>query len=407
MTVAGDGPAAAAVPVVETDRYALADATDPVRAAARVLRLLDSLPAMPVPARAERLRPLLAEAGCDALLVTKLVNIRWLTGFSGSAALLLVAPDGLYFVTDGRYDGQSHEQLGAAGVDADIFIGTTSAAQQQHVGELAVGLDRIGLEAASVSWAAQRRYAADWFPGAELIATDGLVEGLRVAKDPGEVARIEAAAAVADAALARLRHRLGDELEEREFALELDTEMRRLGATGPSFETICASGPNGAKPHHRPDHRRMREGDLVVLDFGAVVDGYCSDMTRTVMLGEPTTTQAAMVDVVERSQRAGVGAVIAGTEAVDVDAACRAVIDDAGWADAFSHGTGHGVGLEIHEAPSVSRNATATLDSGAIVTVEPGVYLPEHGGVRIEDSLLVTDTGSRPLTLAPKLTSVS
>jgi Xaa-Pro aminopeptidase len=216
---------------------------------------------------------------------------------------------------------------------------------------------------------------------------------------------MQAAAAVADVALAEVRARLLDGPTEAEFGLELDTAMRRLGATRPSFETIVASGPNGAMPHARPGPRRIVEGDLVVLDFGAVVDGYCSDMTRTVVVGEPTPTQARMLQVVTAAQAAGVAAVRAGVAATEVDAACREVIADAGWADAFTHGTGHGVGLDIHEAPRVGATSTATLSAGQVVTVEPGVYLPEHGGVRVEDSLVVTPDGSRPLTLTPKRTS--
>jgi Xaa-Pro aminopeptidase len=266
------------------------------------------------------------------------------------------------------------------------------------------GRGRIGLEAEHVSWAAQRRYDTEWFADAEVVATVGLVEDLRITKDDAELARMEAAAAVADAALAALRPSLLDGPTEAEFGLELDTTMRRFGASGPSFETIVASGPNGAMPHARPSTRRIAEGDLVVLDFGAVVDGYCSDMTRTLMVGEPTDTQARMLDVVTRAQAAGVAAVGPGVAAREVDAACRAVIAEAGWADAFSHGTGHGVGLDIHEAPRVGTTSDATLAPRQVVTVEPGVYLPEHGGVRVEDSLIVTADGSRPLTHTPKRT---
>jgi Xaa-Pro aminopeptidase len=169
-----------------------------------------------------------------------------------------------------------------------------------------------------------------------------------------------------------------------------------------SFETIVASGPNGAKPHAVPGRRRIVEGDLVVLDFGALVDGYHSDMTRTVVVGEPSATQRRMLEVVAESQRAGLAAVAPGVPCVEVDRTCREVIAGAGWADAFVHGTGHGVGLDIHEDPRVSRTATGTLQAGHVVTVEPGVYLPEHGGVRIEDTVVVTSTGCRVLTAAPK-----
>jgi Xaa-Pro aminopeptidase len=212
-----------------------------------------------------------------------------------------------------------------------------------------------------------------------------------------------AAARIADEALARVRHRLAEGPTEEEFALELDFEMRRGGATGPSFETIVASGPNGAKPHHRPSGRRIERGELVVVDFGALVDGYCSDMTRTLCVGEPASATARrMVDVVAESQRAGVEAVRAGAEGKAVDEVCREIIAEAGWADAFLHSTGHGVGLDIHEAPTVSTSSTDTLVAGHVVTVEPGVYLPEHGGVRIEDTMVVTDEGCIILTNATK-----
>lgn len=359
-----------------------------------------ALPPMEVAARVDRLRPAVADAGCDALLVTNLTNIRYLTGFTGSAGLLLVRPDDLVFVSDGRYGQQAADQLAAAGVDARIEI--TGTGQRELLQGEAAGVARLGLEAAAVTWAQQRRYTEEWFPEAELVPTEGLVEALRIVKDAGEVARIEAAAHIADAALADVRTLLLEGPTEAEFGLALDSAIRRFGAEGTSFETIVASGPNGAKPHHRPGSRRIEPGDLVVLDFGALVDGYCSDMTRTVMVGEPSPTQARMLEVVTASQQAGLEAVRAGVATADVDAACRAVIADAGWGDAFLHGTGHGVGLDIHEDPRVAATATATLAPGHVVTVEPGVYLPDHGGVRVEDTVVVTDEGCRRLTLAPK-----
>jgi Xaa-Pro aminopeptidase len=247
--------------------------------------------------------------------------------------------------------------------------------------------------------------ASTWFPFVgELMPTENVVESLRVVKDDGEVARIEAAATIATAALVNVRDLLHDHPTEHEFGLALDTEIRHLGAEGNSFETIVGSGPNGAKPHHRASssQRRIGDGELVVLDYGAVVDGYCSDMTRTICTGVPSAAQQRMLDVVGAAQRAGVDRVRAGVTGVDVDRACRDVIGEAGWADAFSHGTGHGVGLEIHEDPRVTFASTATLAAGHVVTVEPGVYLPEQGGVRIEDTLVVTADGCRPLTHAPK-----
>src|SRR5581483_6959759 len=356
---------------------------------------------MRVDVRLGRLRAAGLEAW-DALLVTNLVNVRYLTGFSGSAGMLLVRADDAILVTDGRYATQSAEQLAVAGVTAEVEIGPP--ARQREVLKAAVaGLGRVGLEAGSITWASQRTFAEEWGPSTELVPTNGVVEELRRVKDQGEISRISAAAAIADEALARVKPALAGRPTEADVALALDHEMRRLGASGSSFETIVAAGPNAAKPHARPSSRRIEAGELVVIDFGAVVDGYCSDMTRTVCVGAPATAELErMVDVVAASQAAGVAAVHHGVTGVEVDRACRDVIADAGWADAFVHGTGHGVGLDIHEAPWVGTTSTDTLANGHVVTVEPGVYLPEHGGVRIEDTVVVTDMGCYPLTKSPK-----
>jgi Xaa-Pro aminopeptidase len=266
-----------------------------------------------------------------------------------------------------------------------------------------LGPRHLGLEAAHVSWARQRSLAGEWFPDVDLVPTEGLVEQLRRVKDHGEVSRLAEAARIADAALEAVVGRLGAGLSEAEFGRALDFQMRELGAAGPSFETIVASGPNAAKPHHRPSSRVIGRSEPVVLDFGALVDGYCSDMTRTVWVGELADAELRRAyEVVLESQAAGVDAVRAGVTGADVDAACRQVIADAGWAERFVHGTGHGVGLDIHEAPSVSAASTDTLAAGHVVTVEPGVYLPGLGGVRIEDTVVVTDGGCRPLTGTPK-----
>jgi Xaa-Pro aminopeptidase len=346
-----------------------------------------TLAPMDVAGRGQRLRGRLAGVEVDALLVTNLTNIRYLTVFTGSAALLLVSDGGLTFVTDGRYGQQAEAQLLAARVDATIEVSGTGQKDLVTGTVGAAGVARLGLEADAVTWAAQRTYAESWFPDLDLVPTTGLVAELRVVKDDGEIERIAAACTIADAALADVRHRLAERPTEIEFGLELDSTVRRLGADDVSFETIVASGPNGALPHHRPDRRTIVDGDLVVIDFGALVDGYHSDMTRTVMVGEPS-------------------AVRAGVDAKSIDDACRAVIDEAGWLDAFLHSTGHGVGLDIHEEPRVSQTSTATLADRCVVTVEPGVYLPDHGGVRIEDTVVVTPDGCRPVTLAPKLAAL-
>jgi Xaa-Pro aminopeptidase len=358
---------------------------------------------MELSGRLDRLKPRLDGAGCDVLVVTHLTNVRYLTGFTGSAATLVVAPDRVVLLTDGRYEEQAADELAAAGVDAEIAVGRTQVAQGEALQALLAGAARVGLEASHVTWAEQRRFA-EQAPG-ELVATVDLVEDLRAIKDPGEVARIEAAARIADVALATVQPTLEDRPTELGFAAALEAEMRAGGADDISFDTIVASGPNGSRPHQQPGPRRIEPGDLVVVDFGALVDGYHSDMTRTIPVGgldALDATQRRMLEVVTAAQAAGVAAVAAGAPVAGVDAACRAVIDAAGWGEAFVHGTGHGVGLDIHEAPGVNGTSAASLAAGQVVTVEPGVYLPGHGGVRVEDTVVVTSDGCHPLTCAPK-----
>ena len=368
----------------------------------------DALPPMDVAGRLGRLREALAAgattAGTDALLVGTLTNVRYLTGFTGSAALLLVTPSDTVFVTDGRYKDRAAAELDAAGVSATLeVVNDAEATVVEHVARL--GLRSVGLEADTVTWSTQRRLAAALDTGAggcEAVPTTSVVETLRLTKDAGEVARIRAAAAIADRALDTVRRRLLDGLTESEFAAELDATMRHLGADDLSFETIVASGPNGARPHHTPSDRQIAQGDLVVIDFGALVDGYHSDMTRTLGVGTLDEERRHMLDVVLASQAAGVAAVTSGADCATVDKACRDLIEEAGMGDAFLHSTGHGVGLDIHEEPRVSSRSTATLRPGHVVTVEPGVYLTGIGGVRIEDTVLVTEDGCERLTLAPK-----
>jgi Xaa-Pro aminopeptidase len=368
-----------------------------------LLAALDApLPPMDTAGRLDRLRAGLV--GVDALVVAGLTNVRYLTGFTGSAGVLFVFADEAVLLTDGRYAQQSEEQVGAAAASVRVEI-APGPAQAGRAGDLvrAAGPARLGLEAAHVSWARQLAMAGSWFPGVELVPTEGLVESLRRVKDHGELARLGRAAAIADHALAAVRSGLDGGPTELELGLALDTEMRRLGASAPSFDTIVASGPNAAKPHHRPSDRVILDGEPVVLDFGALYDGYCSDMTRTVWTGELADPELRrVVQVVAAAQAAGVAAVAPGVACAAVDAVCRQVIAAAGWADRFVHGTGHGVGLDIHEAPSVAASSTDTLETGHVVTVEPGIYLPGHGGVRIEDTVVVTSTGCTPLTNTSK-----
>jgi len=359
------------------------------------------LPAITVAGRLDRLRASFDEHEIDALVVTTLANIRYLTGFSGSAGVLTVTPAVALLTTDGRYRTQSAEQVERAGASGQVDVAIGPVAEQRSAAQALLGdaaLARVGLEADDVSWSAQRTWA-DLLGGDRLVATSNAVEELRARKDAAEIAHMERAAAIADAALFEVLPLMGQGVTEEHFALELDTAMRRGGAESTAFETIVAAGENSAKPHHRPGGRRISPGDPVVVDFGATFEGYRSDMTRTFCVGtDPEGELARIFDVVRTSQAAGAAAVRPGVSAKEVDDVCRRIITDAGWAERFEHGTGHGVGLDIHEAPTVSQLGTAILEPGFVVTVEPGVYVPGHGGVRVEDTLVVTADGARALT---------
>ena len=355
---------------------------------------------MQVASRVDRLRAVLADLGADAVLVTKPANVRWLTGFTGSNGQLVVTGDRLVAITDGRYEQQIADQLAIAGVQADVEVTTTEVGavleRELHAGT------RVGLEATHVTWA-YRDKVAQWLPGRELVALDAPIEGLRKIKDDGELSRLARAAAIADAALASVEPELDGRPTEREIAQLLDGAMLSLGADEPSYDTIVASGPNAALPHARPTDRVIDAGDTLIIDVGARLDGYGSDMTRTFVIGDAVTReQQRWYDAVGEAQAAGVAAVADGVDERSIDATCRAVLDVHGLVDAFIHGTGHGIGLEIHEDPILSPRSTGILRAGYVVTVEPGVYVPSNGGVRIEDSVIVTDDGCRPITHSPK-----
>ncbi len=367
----------------------------------------DSLapPVMDLAARLRSMRVALGAHDLDAFVVTNLLNVRYLSGFTGSNAVLVLTAEAAVLVTDGRYREQAAAELEHAHMAEHITLRVNSSDLDTAVAEAVAGQRRIGLEAATITWAAQQRYAAR-FNEAELVPLTNVVELLRSVKDAGEIDRIERASEIADAALTQSIGRLHGRPTERDFALTLETAMRRMGADGPSFDTIVASGPNGARPHARPSSRRIERGDLVVLDFGALLDGYHSDMTRTVCIGPPSPQQRRLFDVVLVAQQTARDAVRAGVVTKDIDAQARAVIAEAGWAEQFDHGTGHGIGLAVHEYPILSRSTAVVLVQDNVVTVEPGVYLSGLGGVRVEDTVVVSESGCRSLTLFPKALEV-
>lgn len=328
------------------------------------------------------------------MVVTRLVNVRYLSGFTGSNAALLIRADDdtPVLATDGRYRTQAAQQA----PDAEIVI---ERACGPFLAERAAaeGVRRLGFESHVVTvdgFDALAKEACD----TELVRAAGTVEALREIKDAGEVALLRLACEAADASLTDLVESGGlrPGRTEREVGRELESLMLDHGADGVSFETIVATGANSAIPHHRPTDAVLAAGDFVKIDFGALVCGYHSDMTRTFVLAPAAQWQLDLYELVAAAQRAGSEAVAPGVALRDVDAASRQVIADAGFAENFTHGLGHGVGLEIHEAPGISASAAGTLLAGSAVTVEPGVYLPDRGGVRIEDTLVVCEAAVEP-----------
>ena len=356
------------------------------------------LPPLRVAGRVDRVRTAIAEATADALVVTNLTNVRWCSGFTGSYGVLVVTNDAATLFTDTRYATQAPAQISESGAAVDVRVSTDLV---RDGAEMLAGVAVVALEADDISWAAQQQWDASL--DATLVATGSMITELRSVKDDAELARMQRAAAIVDEALAETMHLLVAGTTEREIAGLLDDGMRARGASGPAYETIVASGPNAALPHARPSERALVDGDLVVIDAGSVVDAYRSDMTRTFVIGEPDDTAVAIHDIVTRAQAAGVAAVRPGIEVGDIDRVCRGLITEEGYGSEFGHGTGHGVGLDIHELPSVRGNNTAILQRGQVITVEPGIYLPGVGGVRVEDMVVVTDDGCRPLTRSPKI----
>lgn len=357
--------------------------------------------------RTERLRVELAELGVELLLVSTPVNVRYLTGYTGSNGLALISATDQTpprFYTDFRYKTQSAEQVCDYYERAIVASGDLLAA----VAKTLAGLDgdsrwRLGFDDAHLTVKQHARLAEMLGAGWELVPCAGAVERLRVVKEPAEVASIRAAAGLVDEILAWICEQGLVGRSEREVAVAIEHEMRLRGAQAPSFPSIVASGAHGALPHAEPRDVEIRAGQLVTIDLGAIVDGYCSDCTRTFATGETSQEQREVYEFVLAAQIAGLEAIAPGVTGQQVDAVSRQLISDAGHGEHFGHGLGHGVGLEIHEAPRLARTAgDQTLQAGNVVTVEPGVYIPGRLGVRIEDLVLVTEQGHERLSRFPK-----
>lgn len=343
--------------------------------------------------RGDRLEQLLAERDLDRMLVTDLVNVRYLTGFTGTNGACVCGPGVRLFLTDFRYTERA-----AAEVEGWEAV-TISADWLKGIAERLEG--RVGFEDDHMSVRLLAKLKEKLADGTEMVPAGGRVEELRRVKDEGELAAIAEASKLADEVWKWSLERGLAGRSEREVALAAEARIREQGGN-PSFPAIVAAGPNGAQPHAEPGERQIGRGELVVFDMGAQLDGYCSDGTRTFATGEPGEEARAVYEVVREAQQASLEAIRAGVKGEDVDKVAREVIDAAGHGDRFGHGLGHGVGLEVHEAPRLSLRSDDVLAAGEVVTVEPGIYLPGDLGVRIEDLVVVAEDGLRNLSSLPK-----
>lgn len=349
--------------------------------------------------RQERLRQRLADLEADGLLVTNLTSVRYLSGFTGSAGLLLFLPDGRHFISDGRYQEQA--RLEVADFQIHIDTGDTWRKGQGLFGfirerGLLNGSPRLAFEADHVPVS---RFS-DWdelFPSVEWVETTQLVAGLAVIKDKEELAALTEAVRITDRVFEEIKNDLKPGTIEREVAARLAYLIRHYGSEGDSFDAVVASGRRGALPHARPSGKSLDPGDFVVLDFGARYGGYHADMTRTVCIAEATDKHYEFYNTVLEAQRLGIAAARDNVPASQVDAACRDYITEKGYGKYFPHSTGHGVGLEVHTLPRISRESSDVLEADMVVTIEPGIYLPDWGGVRIEDDVLIGKDESVPL----------
>jgi Xaa-Pro aminopeptidase len=349
--------------------------------------------------RIARAQESLQKADLDLYLVNHLPHVRYLCGFSGSSGMLLVSRTRAEFYTDSRYAEQvRHEVKGARCIVPKSGQLIAAVAESPLVRQ---GHPRLGFQGRYLNVEAHNRLRQA-LSGTLLVPADELVEPLTTVKDPREITRIERAARIADKAFERILKIIRPGLRELDVARELEYIMLQLGSEGKAFTTICASGARSALPHGDASKKKLEAGDFVTLDYGALVAGYCSDITRTVVLGRATPRQKRLYRIVQSAEASAVARVKPGGSTQAVDRAARQIITRAGFGSKFGHGTGHGIGLEVHQGPYLSPRTDGVLKAGMVVTVEPGIYIPGYGGVRIEDDVLVTSRGHRVLTTAPR-----
>lgn len=347
--------------------------------------------------RLENLRKLMPEFQINALVVNNPKNCTYLSGFTGTSATLLIDSENAFLLTDFRYTEQAKEQcpdFQIVEVKKELYLSLDQLLSY-------AGIQKFGLEADYLTYNGFLSLK-EKLKGYEPVPVTGMVQRLRVVKDRTEIEAIEKSMHILDRAFSCILGKLKPGITEREIALELEFFTRREGAEEKAFTFIVASGPRSALPHGTASGRIMQNGDLVTIDFGVIYEGYASDMTRTVVLGKHDNRQQRIYNIVLEAQRAGLDAVKAGVKASEVDKAAREVIERHGYGPNFGHSTGHGVGMEVHENPRLAKNSETVLEAGMVVTVEPGIYLPQWGGVRIEDTVLVEKDGCRILCNSPK-----
>lgn len=347
-------------------------------------------------AKIKKVYELMDKEGLDALLIDSPENRYYLTGFTGTAGRVLLTGKGAYFITDFRYVEQAKKQT------EGYEIVELSSNFEKGLNELLKkdGVKRLGFESKAISHEQFLKY--NEVLEVELQKTTDLIEGLRVIKGPEEIEKIKKAVEITDAAFAHILGIIKPGVTEREIALELEFFQKRMGGEKNAFDFIVASGQRSSLPHGVASDKMIEKGDFVTLDFGVFYQGYCSDLTRTVVVGEPDEKQKEIYGLVLKAQLAVIERVKAGMSCKEVDEIARGIIGEAGYRENFGHGLGHGIGLEIHEAPRVSFTSETILQPGMVVTNEPGIYIPGWGGVRIEDDLLITEEGCEVLNKAPK-----
>ena len=339
----------------------------------------------------------LSNEGFDGMYITNLTNIRYLTGFTGSAGILLIINEQSFFLTDGRYIKQASEEVKNANI---IIIEQDYLSEIKNLNVLK-NKDKVAFEANHMSFMSYN-LLVKFFKNIKWIATDLIIENIAAIKDQYEIDSLKTAVEITDLVFTKILEHIKPGVNEKYISAKISYLFKTNGADGDSYESIIASGPRSALPHARPSDREFKKGDFIVMDFGALYNGYHADMTRTVLIGKPNSKHKEIYDIVLESQLSGISCAKSGVKCSEVDNACRSIITSNGYGDYFNHSTGHGIGLEVHTLPRVHKSNHDLLKVNNVITIEPGIYLPDWGGVRIEDDCLIRKNDCLPLNQSTK-----